>query len=240
RNAQLKNGANILRLTGGYDGAQTSIAISLDAPEASALLAALGHGGVISEGGAAFSGGLFWPQTPSDFSLGAVRGGISLRAEDLRYLNADSGVLSFLAVFSPQSLLRLGFTEIGKEGIRLNTMDGEINFLDGAAEFKDFLMKNDDVNISLEGAADLQTRTLKLNGRVRPGHRLLGAGSVVTIAGGIAAVQPLSLAAGWFLGKIFEKPLSEIGAYNYTITGPWEDPVYAETGVTFTEPTHAP
>ena len=239
--AVFQNGANALRLSAKYDGAETSLTMSLSAPDAPGLLAALGQGDVISEGGAELSGYLSWPKTPVDFSAAAAVGGASLRAQDLRYPDAGPGVLGFLAVFSPQSLLQLGFTEIGKEGILLNTMSGGISFSGGAAQFENFTMENDDINISLGGAANLETRTLKLSGRVRPGHRLLKAGSAVSIGAGLAAVQPLSLAAGWFLGKIFEKPLSEIGAYNYTITGPWESPVYAETGVTFrAPPTPAP
>ena len=53
---------------------------------------------------------------------------------------------------------------------------------------------------------------------------------------GVAAVNPLALAAGWFLGKVFEKPISEIGAYNYRIGGTWQNPAYSETGVTFNPP----
>ena len=237
RGLSVQNGANILRAAGAYDGAQTSITVSLSAPDVPALLSSFGQGGVISEGGAEIRGNLFWPETPVDFSVEKTGGGVSLSAEDVRYTSdGGGGVVSFLAVFSPESLLQLGFTEIGREGVRLDTLEGAVGFSGGEAEFRNFSMVNEDVFISLGGAADLQTRTLNLNGRVRPGKRVLRAGNVVSIGAGLTAVQPLSIAAGWFLGKIFEKPISEIGAYNYTITGPWESPVYAETGVTYTEP----
>ncbi len=235
--ALLQNGGNSLAVSGRYDGAQTALSLSLSAPDAPALLAVFGLDNLISEGGAEFTGGLSWPQMPLDFSTAAVRGDIALRAENLRYLKTEQGALGFLAIFSPQSLFQLGFTEIGKEGVQLKTMSGNIALREGGAEFHNIAMENDELNITLEGEADLLTRTLNMRGRVRPGLRLLRAGSAMTTLGvGIAAVQPIPFAAGWFLGKVFEKPLSEIGAYDYTITGAWEDPVYAEEGVTFRAP----
>ena len=231
----IENGDNALSGGGYYDGVETILTLLFAAPDAPAALSVVGQENAISEGGMTLAGTLSWPGPPSNFSLDGMDGRATLLAEDLRYLKTEQGVISFLAIFSPQSLLQLGFTELGKEGVRIDTMRGEIGIRNGAAEFRDILMNNDDLNISMRGTADLQARTLDLNGRVRPGNRLLNAGSAVGI-GAIAAAQPLSLAAGWFLGKIFEKPLSEIGAYNYTITGEWSAPVYAEISTSFTPP----
>ena len=232
---RVESGGNILGAGGRYDGARTALTLQLAAADAPAALAAFGQDNVISEGGATLAGGISWDGAPPDFSLDAAEGRFSLLAEDLRYLKSETGVIGFLAVFSPQSLLQLGFTELGKEGLQIEEMRGEIALQNGVAEFRDFVMENDDLNISLRGETDLRAQTLDLSGRVRPGHRLLKAGSVVGI-GAVAAVQPISLAAGWFLGKIFEKPLSEIGAYDYAVTGVWKNPIYSEKGATFKTP----
>ncbi len=226
---RVENGENALAAGGLYDGARTELTVLFSAPDAAAALETFGQNNVVSEGGATLAGGVSWPGAPPDFSLDLMEGNISLLAEDLRYLKSEQGVIGFLAVFSPQSLLQLGFTELGREGVQIKTMRGEIALRGGSAEFRDIVMENDDLNISLRGETDLRARTLDISGRVRPGNRLLNAGSAAGI-GAIATVQPIALAAGWFLGKIFEKPLSEIGAYDYTVTGVWSDPKYTEGG----------
>lgn len=220
-----------LAAAGQYDGAQTALSLALDAPDAPSLLSSFGQDSVLSEGQARFAGEVLWSGAPPDFSANTLQGRLSLDAANMRYLKSDGGIISILAVLSPLSLLQLGFTEIGKEGVLLDTIQGEILLENGAAKFQDITMKNDDLSISLQGETNIATETLNISGRVRPGNRLLKAGAAV--GAGIAAVQPLSLAAGWFLGKIFEAPLSEIGAYNYTITGDWQNPVYEESGITF-------
>lgn len=233
---QLQNGRNTLHMAGQYADHTTNLTLTLNAPDAAGLIQTFGWDNVISEGEIHLAGGINWPATPADFSLHNLRGRLQLQAEDLRYLKTDADIISLLAVFSPQSLFSLGFTEIGKEGVRLDTLGGEIYLADGNAVFQDITMTNEDINISLTGKTYLPDQTLALSGRVRPGNRLLNAGSVVSLGAGVAALHPISLAAGFLLGKVFEQPLSEIGAYNYTITGTWDDPKYTEVGTVVNPP----
>ncbi len=233
----LTDGGNTLSLSGHYNGAQTSLTVRLNAVDAPRLLGQFDLEDVISEGNLLANGHIFWRNAPLNFSLDALGGHLDLRAEGLRYLKSSGNeVINLLAIFSPQSLLSLGFTEIGKEGIYIDLLTGDIILANGQIVFKDVVMKNEDLDISLQGETEWKNKSLNINGRVRPGHKLLKASSIITIGAGVAAITPVSLAAGWFLGKIFEKPLSEIGAYNYQIGGTWEEPVYAETGITYKAP----
>lgn len=227
---QVRDGGNILRAGGEYDGVQTELTVALEVVNMPVLLSLFGQSNIISDGDARLTGRIFWARTPIDFSLGGLNGRLSLDAEDLRYLKSEEGLIGFFAIFSPESLLQLGFTEIVKKGININVMEGEISLSRGVAAFHNFNMENEDVGINLAGETDLQTQELDIAGRVRPGNRLLKASTATAIGVGIAAA-PISLAAGWFLGKVFEQPLSEIGAYNYVITGTWGAPEYSEIGV---------
>ena len=233
---QLQKGRNTLHMAGRYAGYETNLTLNLSAPDAAGLIQTFGWNDVISEGEAQLTGNIKWPNTPDSFSLLNMSGHLKLQAGNLRYLKTDANIVSLLAIFSPQSLLSLGFTEIGKEGIRMDTLSGEIFLADGNAVFHDITMENKDINISLGGKTYLPEQTLDISGRVRPGHRLLNAGSVVSLGAGVAALSPVSLAAGFLLGKVFERPLSEIGAYNYTITGTWKDPQYTEVGTVVINP----
>ena len=222
--------------SGFYDGINTEITAQIESADAVALLSIFGQSDIISEGTASASGRLFWPASPSDFSLTRLGGRLSLQAEDVRYIKTGSGVIGLLAVLSPQSLLELGFTEIGKDGLQLDEMSGVITFEDGSAYFHDVVMRNEDLSIIMVGEIDIVSHTLNIRGRVRPGNRVIKAGSTAALGAGLVAVQPLSIAAGWLLGKVLERPLSEIGAYNYAITGDWDAPEYVETGVVLKPP----
>ncbi|MGU9951847.1 MAG: AsmA-like C-terminal region-containing protein [Gammaproteobacteria bacterium WSBS_2016_MAG_OTU1] len=237
----LTGSGNTLSLSGRYNGAQTSLAVRLNAVDAPKLLGQFNLDDLISEGNLLVDGHILWRDTPLNFSLDALGGQLNLRAEGLRYLKVSgNNAINLLAIFSPQSLLSLGFTEIGKEGFYIDLLTGEIIFANGQIIFEEVLLKNDDLDISLQGETEWKNKNLNINGRVRPGHKVLRASSIVTIGAGVAAITPATLAAGWLLGKIFEKQLSEIGAYNYQIGGTWEDPVYTETGITVIEHTPAP
>ena len=231
---------NEFRANGFYDGINTEITAQVEAADAAALLSVFGQTNIISDGVASANGRLFWTAAPSDFSLARLGGRLSLRAENVRYTKTESGVIGLLAVLSPQSLLELGFTEIGKDGVQLDEISGAITFEDGTAFFHDVVMRNDDLSIIMVGEVNMVDHTLNIRGRVRPGNRLIKAGSTAAIGAGLAAVQPLSIAAGWLLGKVFERPLSEIGAYNYAITGDWDEPEYVETGVVLKPPPEQP
>ncbi|MGI9348080.1 MAG: AsmA-like C-terminal region-containing protein, partial [Gammaproteobacteria bacterium] len=227
------NESSTLAAAGGYFDDTATVSVRLWTSDAPAFLQIFSVSNVVSEGAAEMGGVLTWPRPPIGFSLSNLRGRLQMRASDLRYLKGGESVVGLLAIFSPQSLLSLGFVELGKEGTFINNMDGDIILKDGKAEVHNWKMKNDDFSISMEGNTDLAMRTLNLHGRVRPGNRLLKAGSLVSIGvAGAAAVQPLSLVAYWLAGKVFERPLAEIGAYNYTITGTWDSPIYKESGVT--------
>ena len=233
---RIQQNANTLHIGGEYDGNHTLLTTRLSAGDVTSLLKNFEHPNVISEGVAEVAGTLSWAGAPTDYSTDILNGSLSVNAQNLRYLESEKGVIGLLAIFSPASLIQLGFTEVGKEGIEIQTLQGNIKIKNGIASLEEIIMENDDININLQGDVDLAAQTYNLNGRVRPGSRLLNASSVLAIGATLSAINPATLAAGWLLGKVFEKPLSEIGAYNYTITGDWDNPQYTEISTQYKPP----
>ena len=231
---RLSSESGELTAKGRYQNSRTEMSLRLDAPSVPGLMRRLNLNEALAEGQLTITGLAGWAGSPSDFSLKSLDGRMSVRAGGLRYLERSGNeIINLLAVFSPESLLSLGFTELGQGGTYIDLMTGEISLVGGRIIFREMAMSNEDLKISLGGETDWETKTLDLSGRVRPGSRLLKASSAAALGAGVAAVNPLALAAGWFLGKVFEKPISEIGAYNYRIGGTWQNPAYSETGVTF-------
>lgn len=229
----LYNQQTTLFLGGTFEQQYTYLTLILDAPNLPQFLDILGINDTIGEGRLSLVGSIAWPGAPTDFDPFNMKGLLRLQAADVRYLNTgfQSDVVNFLAIFSPQSLFSLGFTEIGKEGIIFNRVEGEIVIADGSASLRPIYLQSKDVVMDINGETNFIYRQHNLHGRVRPGKQLLKAGQSVGIGAGLLAISPVSFLAGTLLGKVFERPISEIGAYNYTITGSWEKPVYIEVGI---------
>jgi len=171
-----------------------------------------------------------------DPSPGTMGGQLSLVAERARFARADSGIFKLFQLLSPDAFLSLGFTETLREGILFERVEGTVAIERGTMRSESIMASSKDLSVELTGTADLADESLDFRARVQPGvaavNALLGGAALVT-----APAAPLAAVVGWVAGKIFEEPLnaikqpfSEIGAYEYTITGTWDDPVYEEGG----------
>ena len=232
----IQDGENILRFAGFGARDGTTLTADLSAPDLPRLLAQFKLPGLIESGSLTMRGRLSWSDAPSSPSLAGLRGDLHLTADDVRYLRLQEGVTGLLALFSPASLFSLGFTELGRPGVSFD-IGGDIALADGFAESESLTMSNDDIHITLGGRTDMVRRRHNIKGRVLPGNRLMKTGSAVSLGASLAvgaAINPPVFLASVLLGKILEKPLAEIGAYDYEITGDWNTPNYRELG--FTEP----
>ena len=227
-------GDSRLFVTGAVIASLTTLSVLLTTSDLAAFLSGFGLDNFISAGDMAITGNIFWPQLSTPWMIEDLRGMLHLEMNNVQYLKAGSDISRFLSILSPASLFNLGFTELGKPGGQSYYIAGAMNISDGFVSTKEIHMTSNDIDIVLRGQTDMRHRQHDLAGRVRPGKRYMGAGSTVslgaTLAGATAFNPPLFLAA-FLLGKVFEKPLSEIGAYNYTISGSWDEPVYTEVGI---------
>src|SRR3546814_7828593 len=83
----------------------------------------------------------------------------------------------------------------------------------------------DDMNIDgpaaeirIHGSADLRAETFDQHIEVLP-----KSGNLLTVAGAIAG-GPVGAAVGALTSAVLRKPLGEMGARSYRVTGPWKDP----------------
>ena len=235
---RITNVHTTMDIGGVYEGAHTYLTMQLEVGELPALMTILQIPQVFGGGQVSIFGSIGWPGAPTDFSPARAIGDVRLLGSGVQYLDVDlsTDVVNFLSIFSPQSLFSLGFTELGKGGgIIFHTVEGDVSLNSGEAQFLPINLISRDLRMDIQGSTDFVYRRYNIHGRVRPGEKLLAAGSVVGLGTGLAALNPGAFVAGSLLGKVFEKPLSEIGAYDYTITGTWEEPVYEEVGITSEE-----
>ena len=227
--SHLRVGSGEVRLTlsGVYEGNHTYLSLALAAPLPE-LLSVLQMEPVIGRGDISLVGNVAWPGELTDFNLASVEGGVRLWGSEVNYLDAevDSELVNFLSLFSPQSLFSLGFTKIG-EGIIFSRVRGDIRLTDGEAHFSPFTLTSDDLIMTIGGKTNYVYRRNDLHGEVRPGEKLLRAGSTA----GLFAIEPTAFVVGTIVSKLLEKPISQIGGYRYTITGSWKEPKFSKISV---------
>ncbi|MHB8847851.1 MAG: YhdP family phospholipid transporter, partial [Burkholderiales bacterium] len=181
-----------------------------------------GHPGTIKGGTAIIDGQADWDGTPVDITLTSLAGNFTLTAENGQFLKIDPGAAKLLGVLSLQALPRhigLDFSDIFSEGFAFEDISATMQLNRGIIYSKDFLMNGPAASVRMNGTIDMNAQTQqlhasispKLNGTVALASSLLG-GPVVAL--GVYAAQ-----------ELLKNPFGNAVSFDYTITGPWADPV---------------
>ena len=210
---------------------RTSVSLRLVASDLPGVTRGLGLGDFVQRGALTVSGKLNWKLPPTALGFAGMAGRLRLDASDIRYQaegggGAVTGVVNFLSVFSPLSLLTLGFLKAGQRESILDRVGCDIVIEDGVAKFPGVLIENEDVVINMTGETDLVNRRHDLRGEVKPGDKILKAvGPALAATGQLPALVVVEV-----VRRVFAKPLSNLGAYEYAIRGDWDNPEYEERG----------
>jgi uncharacterized protein YhdP len=104
------------------------------------------------------------------------------------------------------------------KGFQWDTIDATARIEQGVLETNDFRMTGGAAEVQMKGKVNLAAETQDLRVRVVPG--LDGTASTVT---GVLINPPAGLAA-LLAQKLLKNPLGQIFAYQYAITGDWDEP----------------
>jgi uncharacterized protein YhdP len=212
-------------LSGEWNGrgtaTRTSIDLAIDSDDFGALLDGFGYGGQLAggDGNARFTAS--WPGAPTAFRMQSMEGELALDAKDGRLLEVEPGagrVLGLLSIAQLPRRLTLDFRDFFSKGFAFNRMDGHVRVGQGDARSTDLKIDGPAAQIRIRGAADLQAQTFDQTVEVLP-----KAGNLLTVAGAIAG-GPVGAAIGAAANAVLNKPLGQIAAKTYRVTGPWKDP----------------
>nr|WP_257644276.1 YhdP family protein [Luteimonas salinisoli] len=207
--------------TGRGGGARTRLAIDIGSKDFGELLGGLGLAGRIrgGEGEVRLDGA--WPGSPAGFRAEAVNGTLALKVKDGQLVEIEPGagrVLGLLSVAELPRRLTLDFRDFFERGFAFNRIAGEVRFDRGRARADDLLIDGPAAEIRIAGSADLRARTYDQTIDVLP-----KSGNLLTAVGAIAA-GPVGAAVGAVANAVLRKPLGELGATTYRVTGPWSEP----------------
>lgn len=201
--------------------ARTRLGVAIDSQDVGALLAGAGFGKQVDGGKGKIRFDANWPGAPSAFKLDALQGKLSLSATDGRLLEIEPGagrVLGLLSLTQLPRRLMLDFRDFFSKGFAFNEIAGNIEFASGVARSDDLAIEGPAAEIRIRGSADLRAQQFDQTIEVLP-----RAGNLLTVAGALAG-GPVGAAIGAAANAVLKKPLGQVAAKTYRVTGPWKEP----------------
>ena len=218
-------------------GARTRLKADVHSGDFGALLAGFGYGGRLAGGDGDAHLDATWPGSPAGFRLADLQGKLALTAKDGRLVEVEPGagrVLGLLSVAELPRRLMLDFRDLFSKGFAFNRIGGTVEFGNGQARSDDMNIDGPAAEIRIHGSADLRAQTFDQHIEVLP-----KSGNLLTVAGALAG-GPVGAAVGALTNAVLKKPLGEMGAKSYRVTGPWKDPKVEVSGREQAPPPPAP
>ena len=222
---QARSGKQRLDLNGDWTGRgaveRTRLQADVGSDDFGALLAAFGMGGRLDGGKGTARFDLGWPGSPATFRLDGLEGSLQVDARDGRLLEVEPGagrVLGLLSLAELPRRLTLDFRDFFSKGFAFNRIGGTLRFKAGMARSEGLVIDGPAAAITILGAANLRAQSFDQTIEVRP-----KSGNLLTAVGALAA-GPVGAAIGAAANAVLQKPLGQLGAKTYRVTGPWKEP----------------
>ncbi|MGY0558207.1 MULTISPECIES: YhdP family protein [unclassified Lysobacter] len=207
--------------TGTGATARTELSAKLQSEDLGQLLADFGFAGRLEGGAGSVQMDAGWAGGPAQFGLASLAGRLHLDVRDGRLLEVEPGagrVLGLLSLAELPRRLTLDFGDFFFKGFAFNQAGGDIRFAGGEASSDNLRIDGPAARINIHGSANLRAKTFNQTIEVLP-----RTGTLLTVAGALAA-GPVGAAIGAAANAVLQKPLGQINAKTYRVTGPWSDP----------------
>ena len=201
--------------------ARTELTAQVRSEDLGDLLRDLDYGGQLRGGQGSIDLQAGWAGGPSDFQLGNLQGSMKVDARNGQLLELEPGagrVLGLLSITQLPRRLMLDFRDFFSKGFAFNQIAGTLAFADGSATTDKVMIEGPAANIRIRGRTDLRAQQFDQTIDVNP-----RSGNLLTVVGAVAG-GPVGAALGAATNAVLSKPLGEIGAKTYRVTGPWKDP----------------
>ena len=176
----------------------------------------------IKRGTAVIEGQANWNGTPVDMTVKTLAGNFTVTAKNGQFLKAEPGAAKLLGVLSLQALPRrigLDFRDIFSSGFAFDEMSANMNLNHGVIYSNDFQMQGPAATVKMSGTVDLNVQTQQLQAEINP-----KLSESVALASGLVGGPVVGLGV-YVAQKLFKDPFGQAVKFEYTITGPWADPL---------------
>ena len=203
-------------------GSLTTLGVKLESENLSALLGVFGYGDYLKRGTGQLEGTLAWPGQPHEFSMAILSGSFKVGASRGQFAKLEPGAGKLLGLLSLQSLPRramFDFSDVFSGGFAFEKIEGDIKIARGILLTDNFEISGGSAFVSLAGEVSLPQETQTLNMKVVP-----EIGESAAIAATVLGTPVLGLST-LLLSKVLNNPLGKAVAYEYSVTGSWDNPV---------------
>ncbi len=203
-------------------GSITSLAVKLESENLNALMSQFGYGDYLKRGTGSLEGTLVWPGFPYEFSPGILSGTFKVESKRGQFAKLDPGAGKLLGLLSLQSLPRramFDFRDVFSDGFAYDGIQGNVKIARGILLTDDFQISGPSAFVSLSGEASLPQETQNLTLRVIP-----EVGEGMALAATLLGTPVLGLST-LLVSKLLKNPFGKAVAYEYQVTGSWDNPV---------------
>jgi len=172
---------------------------------------------------------LTWSGAPYAPSINSMAGTINFKLGHGRIVNlstatnAKVGLGRMLNVFSLQSIprrLSLDFSDIFENGYTFNILKGDFNLKNGNALTQNTFFDGPIARVEISGRIGLVAKDFDMKMSVTP-YVTSSLPVVATLATGF---NPIAGIVTWVVDKVVSHQVSKVTTYNYSVTGPWDNP----------------
>lgn len=213
--------------TRGPQGVRTRLQLALEARDLSKLLARFGYGAHVSRGEGSLRGTLDWPGDAYDFSTAALSGQLRAEAARGQFARIEAGAGKLLGLLSLQSLPRritLDFRDVFSDGFAFDRAAGDVSINRGVLRTEGFEIAGPSAFVTMAGEVSLPLESQSLTVRVVP-----EVGESVAVAATVLGTPVMGLTT-LLLQKLLQNPFGKVIAYEYRVTGSWDNPAVARQG----------
>jgi uncharacterized protein (TIGR02099 family) len=203
---------------------ETRLDFSIRADDAGKLLDRLGHADALRRGTADMKGNLRWNGNPLSIDYPSLSGAFKLSVSKGQFSKINPGAGRLLGILSLQALPRritLDFRDVFSEGFAFDLIEGNVAVERGIMKTDDFELAGPAARVRISGSADIAAETQNLVVRVQPALS-------DSLSVGVLIANPAVGVATYLAQRVLRDPLGQIFAFQYSVTGSWDDPVVAK------------
>jgi uncharacterized protein (TIGR02099 family) len=207
-------------------GSLTTLNVKLESTDLNAMMAQFGYGDYLKRGNGSLEGTLVWPGYPHEFAIANLAGTFKVDARGGQFAKIEPGAGKILGLLSLQSLPRralFDFRDVFSAGFAFERMHGDVKIAKGVLLTDNFEINGSSAFVSMSGEVSIPQETQSLTMHVVP-----EIGEGLALAATLVGTPVLGLST-LLVTKLLKNPIGKVVAYEYQVTGSWDNPQVVRT-----------
>ena len=207
-------------------GSLTTLNLKLESSDLNAVMGQFGYGDYLKRGTGSLEGTLVWPGFPHEFAVANIAGSFKVDARRGQFAKIEPGAGKILGLLSLQSLPRralLDFRDVFSAGFAFERIHGDVKVAKGVLLTDNFEIDGPSAFVTMTGEVSIPAETQTLTMHVVP-----EIGEGLALAATLVGTPVLGLST-LLVTKLLRNPFGKAVAYEYQVTGSWDNPQVVRT-----------